>query len=344
MKKGEVVLEGSFVMYESYFGLSAAPFSIAPDPRYLYLSKRHNEARAHLVYGLESQCGGFVLLTGEIGAGKTTICRSVLERLPPDCDVALVVNPRLDMVEMLQTVCDELGIEYPPGTNTVKPFFERINRRLLDGHARGRKTILIIDEAQNLSDEVLEQLRLLTNLETSERKLMQIILLGQPELQDRLAMPHLKQLSQRIIARYHLENLSANDVVAYVRHRLLVAGCERPLLPHAVVTRIYKKTGGNPRLINVVCDRALLGAYVQGLPHVDLPTAERAIEEVFGAPTGFWKRWSRFWRRHVGGAAAAAMVVAVIAQGATSVGATSAGGSQAPGLVDAQTPHIRTGG
>jgi general secretion pathway protein A len=194
-------------MYQSYFGLAEAPFSIAPDPRYLYMSQRHQEALAHLLYGVNGG-GGFVLLTGEVGAGKTTVCRCLLEQIPESCDVAYIFNPKLTVAELLSTICAEFGIACPSGNTSVKVFIDCINAYLLDAHARGRHTVLIIDEAQNLSADVLEQMRLLTNLETNQRKLLQIILLGQPELATMLAQPELKQLAQRIIARYHLGPLT----------------------------------------------------------------------------------------------------------------------------------------
>ena len=269
-------------MYLEHFGFADAPFSIAPDPHYVYLSPRHAEAMAHLAYGLRSQGGGFVLLTGEVGTGKTTICRCVLEQIPEECDVAFIYNPKLSIVELLSALCDELHIDYPPGTNSAKVFVDRINARLLASHALGRKTVLIIDEAQNLEPDVLEQLRLLTNLETNERKLLQIILLGQPELLDRLAQPELRQLAQRIIARYHLGGLSLAEVGPYVQHRLTIAGVRRNLFPPAVIKRLFQLSGGIPRLINVICDRALLGTYVQGLDTVDARTLARAAREVMG--------------------------------------------------------------
>jgi general secretion pathway protein A len=187
-------------MYENYFGLNEAPFSIAPDPRYLFMSRRHQEALAHLLYGVNGD-GGFVLLTGEIGAGKTTVCRCLLEQIPESCDVAYIFNPKLTVGELLSTICAEFGIACPAGNSSIKVFVDCINAYLLDAHARGRHTVLIIDEAQNLSADVLEQMRLLTNLETNQRKLLQIILLGQPELADMLERPELRQLAQRIIAR-----------------------------------------------------------------------------------------------------------------------------------------------
>ncbi|MEO8005828.1 MAG: AAA family ATPase [Betaproteobacteria bacterium] len=267
-------------MYKHHFGLAEAPFSIAPDPRYLYLSLRHQEALAHLLYGVNGG-GGFVLLTGEVGAGKTTVCRCLLQQIPPSCDVAYIFNPKLTVAELLSTICVEFGIAYPPGTTSIKVFVDCINAYLLDAHAKGRQTVLIIDEAQNLSTEVLEQMRLLTNLETSERKLLQIILLGQPELGDLLERPELRQLSQRVIARYHLGPLSRVEVAGYVRHRLEVAGARWKLFPAALMDHIYRLTGGIPRAINALCDRALLGAYVQSKERVDRATLEQAAREVF---------------------------------------------------------------
>lgn len=267
-------------MYQHYFGLAEAPFSIAPDPRYLYLSQRHQEALAHLLYGVSGD-GGFVLLTGEVGAGKTTVCRCLLQQIPASCDIAYIFNPKLTVEELLSTICVEFGIAYPPGNSSVKVFVDCINAYLLDAHAKGRHTVLIIDEAQNLSPEVLEQMRLLTNLETNERKLLQIILLGQPELAPMLERPELRQLSQRIVARYHLGPLTKPEVAAYVRHRLEISGAQRQLFPPSLMGRMYRMSGGVPRVINVLCDRALLGTYVQGKERVDRRTLAQAAREVF---------------------------------------------------------------
>ncbi len=270
-------------MYQSYFGLNEAPFSIAPDPRYLYMSQRHQEALAHLLYGVDGG-GGFVLLTGEVGAGKTTVCRCLLEQIPESCDVAYIFNPKLTVAELLSTICAEFAIPYPADNQSIKIYIDCINTYLLDAHARGRHTVLIIDEAQNLDTAVLEQLRLLTNLETNQRKLLQIILLGQPELAVLLQLPELRQLAQRIIARYHLGPLSRQEVAAYVRHRLEVAGTQRQLFSTALMGRLYRLSGGIPRLINVLCDRALLGAYVQNKERVDRSTLSRAAGEVLQKP------------------------------------------------------------
>lgn len=268
-------------MYREYFGLEELPFSITPDPRYLYMSERHREALAHLVFGINSN-GGFVLLTGDIGTGKTTVCRCLLDQIPEDVEIAFILNPKLTVEELLATICDEYGIRYPEGNTSIKVFVDLINAYLLDASANDRRAILIIDEAQNLSTEVLEQLRLLTNLETNQRKLLQIILLGQPELRDKLARPELEQLAQRVIARYHLGPLSKNDVEAYINHRLSVAGQGKKLFSSDTINKLFRLSGGVPRLINVLCDRALLGAFVQGHTLVNKPTLAKAAHEVLG--------------------------------------------------------------
>ncbi len=270
-------------MYSSYFGLTEAPFSIAPAPRFLYMSQPHQEALAHLLYGVNSG-GGFVLLTGEVGTGKTTICRYLLEQIPETCDVAYIFNPKLTVAELLSSICVEFGIAFPAGNTSIKVFVDCINTHLLDAHARGRHAVLIIDEAQNLSPDVLEQMRLLTNLETSERKLLQIILIGQPELVAMLERPELRQLAQRIVARYHLGPLTKPEVAAYVRHRLEVAGARRPLFPPALMGRLHRLSGGIPRILNVLCDRALLGAFVQSKERVDRSTLAQAAREVLHRP------------------------------------------------------------
>ena len=269
-------------MYKEYFGLKENPFSISPDPHYFYMSEGHREAMAHLVYGIKSE-GGFVLLTGEVGTGKTTVCRCVLEQIPEDAEIAFILNPRLTVEELLANICDEFGISYPPDNQSNRVFVSLINEYLLDAHARGKRAILIVEEAQNLSVEVLEQIRLLTNLETNQRKLLQIIMLGQPELRDLLSRPELRQLSQRITARYHLGPLAKGEISAYVEHRLSVAGLIRGrLFPERTLRRLYRLTGGVPRLINVICDRALTGAYVQGKEQVDVKTLVTAAREVSG--------------------------------------------------------------
>jgi general secretion pathway protein A len=289
-------------MYNIYFSLKQAPFSIAPDPRYLFMSERHREALAHLLYGIDSG-GGFVLLTGEIGAGKTTVCRCFIEQVPEHCRLAYIFNPRLTVEELLLSICDEFGIGLPPkgpGPAGAKVYVDAINGYLLDAHARGLNNVLVIDEAQNLSADVLEQLRLLTNLETSERKLLQIILIGQPELRQMVERPELEQLAQRVIARYHLGPLSEAETGAYVAHRLAVAGVAggNPV-PPSLAPLIHRLTHGVPRRINLLCDRALLGAYVENSREVTRPILRRAATEVFGGDRADARR--RRWPVFAGG-------------------------------------------
>src|SRR3569832_61510 len=271
-------------MYASYFGLKTEPFSIAPDPHYLFMSERHREALAHLLYGLGGG-GGFVLLTGEIGTGKTTLCRLFLEQIPANCNVAYIFNPKLTALELLQTVCEEFHIAVPQaaGAQSMKAYVDALNAFLLESHAAGRNNVLIIDEAQNLAPEVLEQLRLLTNLETRERKLLQIVLIGQPELREMLQRPELEQLAQRVIARYHLDALGPAETEQYIRHRMDVAGLERPFpFEPRALRRIHEAARGVPRRINLLCDRALLCAYANSRATVDRRTVDQSAQEVFG--------------------------------------------------------------
>jgi len=255
-------------MYLKFYGLDSKPFSIAPDPRFLYLSERHREALAHLLFGL-GEGGGFVQLTGEVGTGKTTLSRAVLEQVPPHVDVAMILNPRINEHELIATLCDELGVAYPANTTSIKALTDALTRHLLRSHAEGRRTVLLIDEAQNLSREVLEQVRLLTNLETADEKLLQIILIGQPELKGLLAREDLRQLAQRITARYHLEPLTRDETRAYIQHRLRVCGGPIDLFTPAAMDEVRRLSDGVPRLINILCDRALLGGYVEDRRHID---------------------------------------------------------------------------
>ena len=268
-------------MYTEHFGIDETPFSLVPDPHYLYMSEGHREALAHLLYGVKGN-GGFVLLTGEVGTGKTTVCRCLLEQLPEQVDIALILNPKVTALELLASICDELHISYDQDNKSIKAAVDHISDYLLAAHAAGRKTVLIIDEAQNLAPPVLEQIRLLTNLETNKCKLLQIIMLGQPELLDKLRRSDLRQLAQRITARYHLGPLAKEDIALYVKHRLTVAGLDTRLFSPACLKRVAKLTGGVPRLINVICDRALLGAYAEGKENVTLAILDRAGREVFG--------------------------------------------------------------
>ena len=270
-------------MYYRYFGLTEAPFSIAVNPRYLFMSARHRDALAHLLYGVGTG-GGFILLTGEVGTGKTTINRCLLEQLPHDTDIAIILNPALNAMELLATACDELGISYDVDNHTLKTLTDKLHGFLLENHARGRKTVLLIDEAQHLDFDVLEQIRLLTNLETNSEKLLQIILIGQPELAQMLAQPELRQLNQRITARYNLEPLNLDETGAYIHHRLQVAGMspDRVIFPTSIVRGIYQRTRGIPRVINVLCDRILLGAYGRNKTRADRSMLKLATREVLG--------------------------------------------------------------
>ncbi len=271
-------------MYAEFFGLKQDPFSIAPDPRYLFMSERHREALAHLLYGIRG--GGFVLLSGEIGAGKTTICRCFLEQIPEQCKVAYIFNPKLTVGDLLRTICREFHVEVKHegiGPATIKDYLDPFNEYLLESHARGERNVLIIDEAQNLTPHVLEQLRLLTNLETRERKLLQIILIGQPELRDVLARPELEQLAQRVIARFHLGALNEAETRQYIEHRMQVAGLRGPLpFSSRAIQRIHEIARGVPRRVNLLCDRALLGAYATNQARVDRAVVDKAAVEVFG--------------------------------------------------------------
>ena len=286
-------------MYAHHFGLSQDPFSIAPDPRYLFMSERHREALAHLLYGVagpqgaaSGTGGGFVLLTGDIGTGKTTICRCFMEQIPAGCHVAYIFNPKLTVTELLQSVCEEFHIVTAAAAAssplTVKDYIDALNAFLLQGHAAGQSSVLIIDEAQNLSADVLEQLRLLTNLETSERKLLQIVLIGQPELRALLARPEMEQLAQRVIARFHLDALTEAESAQYIAHRLAVAGFAGPLpFDRPALRRIHRLARGVPRRINLLCGRALLGAWANGLFRADRKVIDKAAAEVFGSETGY---------------------------------------------------------
>ena len=269
-------------MYTSFYGLNEKPFSITPDPRYLFLSERHGEALAHLVYGV-TESGGFIQLTGEVGTGKTTLVRSLLQsRMPDNADVAVVLNPQLSVIEFLATICEELHIEVLHNKGSVKALTDALNRHLLKAHAAGRRTILVVDEAQNLAPAVLEQVRLLTNLETAKQKLLQIILIGQPELRELLARNDLRQLAQRITGRYHLEPLSIEETSSYIEHRLKVAGAVGGVFDAGAKKEVFRLSQGVPRLINVICDRALLGGYAKESRRINARLIRQAAAEVKG--------------------------------------------------------------
>ncbi len=268
-------------MYTSFFGLNEKPFTITPDPRYLFMSERHGEGLAHLVYGV-TESGGFIQLTGEVGTGKTTLVRTLLGKIPAEVDIALILNPQLTAVEFLVTICEELGIPVPNRRHSTKALVDALNQHLLAAHSRGRRTILLIDEAQNLAEDVLEQLRLLTNLETAKQKLLQIILIAQPELRDKLSKTSLRQLTQRITGRYHLEPLSRDEACQYIDHRLRVAGALTEIFEMPAKREVFRLSGGVPRVMNVICDRALLGAYSRESRLVNKRLVRRAAAEVSG--------------------------------------------------------------
>ena len=299
-------------MYTSFFGLQEKPFAITPDPRYLYLSERHAEALAHLLYGI-NEAGGFIQLTGEVGTGKTTVIRSLLEQLPGHAEVALILNPRITPPEFLLTICEELHLQVPvDNRNSTKALMDLLGHYLLEAHARGRRVVLIVDEAQNLSFETLEQVRLLTNLETATTKLLQIILIGQEELRALLEQPDLRQLAQRITGRYHLSPLSRAESAGYVKHRMRVAGATAEAFTPGALREIHRLSNGIPRVINVVSDRALLGAFTREEHRVGANFIRQAASEVYGRPIPApWLRWV------TAGAVAAAL--ALVAFGAWSL-------------------------
>jgi general secretion pathway protein A len=299
-------------MYLAHFGLAERPFSNTPDTRFVYMGPRHEEALAHLLLGVQEH-GGIVQLTGEIGTGKTTMCRVLLSRLPEGVDIALILNPLLKPQKLLAGICDELGVKYEGHAPSQKALVDALYRHLQAANAGKRRTVLIVDEAQSLSVAALEQLRLLTNLETERHKLLQIILIGQPELLDLLTRKELLQVSQRITARYHLKPLAETETYTYVRHRLALAGSSRELFEVGTLREVYRLSGGVPRLINAICDRALLGAYAQRRDTVNRLTVRTAAREVLPA-TDSWRQ--RPWRL----VTAAALVLLAVGAGGAGLG------------------------
>jgi general secretion pathway protein A len=321
-------------VYSEFFGLNEKPFAITPDPRYLYMSARHTDALAHLLYGI-SESGGFIQLTGEVGTGKTTLIRSVLEQLPAKADIALILSPQLTTLEFLATIVQELRCP-APAERTVKAHIDVLNAHLMQAHAEGRRVVLIVDEAQTLSPELLEQVRLLTNLETSKQKLLQIILIGQPELRELLDRPEMRQTAQRITGRYHLEPLRKDEARAYVSHRLRVAGTQNDIFTRRAVDALYKHSRGIPRLINVIADRALLAAYTKDQRRVDAKLVSAAAAEVFGV-----RRKTPWWP--IGTATAG---VAAVVFGITNLGNTPPALEPTPEqflAAPAPTPHTDLG-
>ncbi|NBB93301.1 MAG: AAA family ATPase [Gammaproteobacteria bacterium] len=297
-------------MYEQFYGLTERPFSITPNPRFVYLSQRHRDALAHLLYGVgQGGSGGFVQLTGEVGTGKTTLCRVVLEQVPENTQIALILNPMLSPKELLRAVCHELEIPLDGTDGSLQQLQERLNRYLLERHAEGKRVVLIIDEAQNMSRDALEQIRLLTNLETATDKLLQIILIGQPELRDLLSRPELRQLAQRITARYHLDPLNRDETEAYVRHRLEIAGSQRCPFNADGIRSLYLASEGVPRLVNIIADRALMAGYAHESDRIGAGLVRAAAREVAGEESERGGGWLR-------GAIAVMALVVVLAGGA----------------------------
>jgi len=267
-------------MYREFFGLRENPFHITPDPRFIYFSKKHLEAFSMLLYGIEHR-KGFVEITGEVGAGKTTLCRTLMEEIRGRFKTALIFNPNLSENQLLAAIVEDFGI-VPRGRNK-KDYFDSLNKFLIEEGKLGATAVLIIDEAQNLSARALEQIRLLSNLETDRDKLLQIVLVGQPELRDTLRSPELIQLRQRIAIRYHLTPLDREETERYILHRLKVAGASEPIFSSDAFDVVYQYAQGIPRLINVVCDKALLAGYVQEQRDITSALVEQAINEVEGA-------------------------------------------------------------
>jgi len=292
------IISRRLLMYQEFFSLKHLPFSISPDPDFLFLSDRHKEALAHLKYGLQSN-GGFVLLTGEVGTGKTTICRLLLQQLPEGLDVAFILNPALNEIELLATICDEFNIEYPKENPSLKILFDSLTAWMSDNQHHGRGAVVIIDEAQHLSFAVLEQLRLLTNIESNNKKALQVILIGQTELKEKLAQRELRQLAQRITARYHLLTLTEKETQYYIQHRLNIAGASYPIFDTKVQQRIFKYSHGVPRIINLICDRCLLCAYSENTTKVSTKILSKVMKEVDvdhrpSYEPSQLKHWSRF--------------------------------------------------
>ncbi len=294
-------------MYTAFYGLREKPFSLTPDPRYLFLASSHREALAHLLYGIE-QGEGFIAVTGEVGTGKTTLCRTLLERLGSETDVAFIFNPTLTGDELLRAIAVELGMLTTGLTRTQ--LSDQLNEYLLEQRRRNRRVLLIVDEAQNLSPQTLEEIRLLSNLETSTSKLIQILLFGQPELDEQLESRELRQLRQRISVRWSLDSLSASETAEYVRHRLRVAAeGECDLFSDAALREVHRRSRGVPRLVNLLCDRALLAGYADQKRRIDTEQVNDAAREILGARKR--RVWSRsFWRR---GAAAVVLMLGVAA-------------------------------
>jgi general secretion pathway protein A len=297
-------------MYESFYGFTEKPFNLTPDPKYLYLSGRHAEAFAHLEFGFQER-GGFVVVTGEVGMGKTTLARYFLSQLEPGTATAVVLYPSVSAGELLETVLNELHVPSPRDTErgATKPYMDALHGYLLDARARAQRVVLVVDEAQGLTRDVLEQVRLISNLETDTEKLIQIVLIGQTELKEMLARRDLRQLAQRVTARYHLAPFDLADTSAYVKHRLAVAGGEgKVAFTTGALRAVQRRSGGIPRLINLVCDRALLAGYVGGTREIDRGMVDRSAQEVFGGAGPWMPKRALPWA--VGAGAIALLAIA----------------------------------
>ena len=324
-------------MYLEHYGLSEPPFSITPDPRFVFLGERHRDALAHLMFGItQGGGGGFVQLTGEVGTGKTTLSRLLLGQLPDNVRVALVLNPRVDPIQLLETVCEELRIDLDGRRGNAKALIDALNVHLLEAYAQGLRVVLVVDEAQALSVDTLEQVRLLTNLETDTQKLLQVILIGQPELRDMLAEPGLRQLAQRITARFHLTPLDAAGTADYLRHRFRVAGGQHFPFDAGAVQRIHARSGGIPRLVNVIAERSLLAGYARDRATLDAALVEEAAREALPPParTDAGSRRRMLVAAGVGATAVLAIALAALLPraGVPASDAAAEDGSRAPGM------------
>jgi general secretion pathway protein A len=330
-------------LYEAHYGFTEKPFNLTPDPKYLYLSARHTEAFAHLEFGRRER-GGFVVITGEVGTGKTTLARYFLGRLEDRTATAVVLYPALTAPELLRSILEDLHVT-PLGTS-LKELVDALHRFLLEARSQGRDVVLLIDEAQDLSPEVLEQIRLISNLETDTEKLIQIVLLGQSELHEMLGRRELRQLAQRVTARYHLSPLNRQETEEYLRHRISVAGGEgKVAFTAAALAAVHRLSGGIPRLLNLIGDRALLAGYVKGTREIDAAMVRRAAREV-GAPSPTGGRVRREWLAALG-AALAALLVAILwptssVQAPTLIATPPRAPAPAPTAVSAVDPQLES--
>jgi general secretion pathway protein A len=314
-------------MYLSFYGLREAPFAPTPDPKFLFQSARHREALAQLIYGVRER-KGFIVLTGEIGTGKTTLLRTLLERLDADTPVAYVHNSALNIEGLLEYVLQDWGVKSTANSHAQRLF--ELNEFLIDQHRKGGTPVLVIDEAQNLSVETLEAVRMLSNFETTNQKLMQILLVGQPELRVKLDLPELRQLKQRIGLRCHIAPLSAEETRLYIRHRLRIAGAiDAGTFTDGAIQKVADYSGGTPRVINIVCDHCLLSGFADSKKRIDAGTVSEAIEYLEEGERSEWKRRRRIslvpgrgavWAARSGVAVLVMVLIALLAFAANSLG------------------------